>query len=117
MAIFSDLELMGIMNESKNKEDDSILDSIEDRIKTNTGQVKDGIEKAKDNVKKNSWIGKKKAAKNESTNTITFREDSEGNITGCALGNESIEEGKHEHHFELKIGDGPKNKKRKSCWS
>ena len=80
MAIFSDLELMGIMNESKSKEDDSILDSIEDRIKTNTGQVKDGIEKAKDNVKKNSWIGKKKAAKNESTNTITFREDSEGNI-------------------------------------
>lgn len=113
MAIFSDLELMGIMNESKSKEDDSILDSIEDRIKTNTGQVKDGIEKAKDNVKKNSWIGKKKAAKNESTNTITFREDSEGNITGCALGNESIEEGKHEHHFELKIGDGPKNKKEK----
>ena len=81
---------------------------------TNTGQVKDGLEKAKDNVKNNSWIGKKRAAKNEeSINTITFREDSEGNITGCALGNESIEEGKHEHHFELKIGDGPKNKKEK----
>lgn len=114
MAIFSDLELMGIMNESKSKEDDSVLDSIEDRIKANAGQVKDGIEKAKDNVKKNSWIGKKKAAKNESTNTITFREDSEGNITGCALGNEPIDEGKHEHRFELKIGDGPsKNKKEK----
>lgn len=114
MAIFSDLELMGIMNESKSKEDDSILDSMEDRIKANVGQVKDGIEKAKDNVKKNSWIGKKKAAKNESTNTITFREDSEGNITGCALGNEPIDEGKHEHRFELKIGDGPsKNKKEK----
>lgn len=93
MSIFSDLELMGIMNESKNKDDDSILDSIEDRIKTNVGQVKDGIEKAKDNVKKNSWMGKKKAAKNESTNTITFREDSEGNITGCTLGNELIDEG------------------------
>lgn len=93
MAIFSDLELMGIMNESKNKEDDSILDAIGDRIKSNTGQVKDGLEKAKDNVKNNSWIGKKRAAKNEeSINTITFREDSEGNITGCALGNESIEE-------------------------
>lgn len=111
MAIFSDLELVGIMNESKNKEDDSILDSVGNRIKNNTGQIKDGLEKAKDNAKNNSWIGKKMAAKNEgSTNTITFREDSEGNITGCTLGNEPI----HEHRFELKIGDGPgKNKKEK----
>lgn len=116
MAIFSDLELVGIMNESKNKEeDDNIFDSVGNRIKNNTGQIKDGLEKAKDNAKNNSWIGKKMAAKNEgSTNTITFREDSEGNITGYALGNEPIDEGKHEHRFELKIGDGPrKNKKEK----
>lgn len=114
MAIFSDLELVGIMNESKNKEDDSILDSVGNRIKNNTGQIKDGLEKAKDNAKNNSWIGKKMAAKNEGSTTITFREDSEGNITGCTLGNEPIDEGKHEHRFELKIGDGPgKNKKEK----
>ena len=116
MAIFSDMELMSIMNESKDKkEDDSILDSIGDRIKNNAEQIKDGLEKAKDNAKNNSWIGKKRAAKNEeSINTITFREDSEGNIIGCTLGNEPIDEGKHEHRFELKFGDGPsKNKKEK----
>lgn len=116
MAIFSDMELMSIMNESKDKkEDDNILDSVGDRIKNNAEQIKDGLEKAKDNAKNNSWIGKKRVAKNEeSINTITFREDSEGNIIGCTLGNEPIDEGKHEHRFELKFGDGPsKNKKEK----
>lgn len=94
MAIFSDLELMGIMNESKNKkEDDNILDSIGNRIKTNAKQVKDGINKMDDNVKNNSWLGKKMAKNEESINTITFKEDSEGNITGCVLGNEPIDEG------------------------
>lgn len=94
MAIFSDLELIGIMNESKNKkEDDNILDSIGNRIKTNAKQVKDGINKMDDNVKNNSWLGKKMAKNEESINTITFKEDYEGNITGCVLGNEPIGEG------------------------
>ena len=62
MAIFSDLELMGIMNESKQK-DDSILNSAKNRVKKNSEQVKDGFDIMGNNVKDNLWITKHKKKK------------------------------------------------------
>lgn len=111
MAIFSDLELMGIMNESKQK-DDSILNSAKNRVKKNSEQVKDGFDKMGNNVKDNLWITKHKKKKvnaefnyedekgnkihlsnKDKSNKITFKEDANGNIIGCSLdGDEFIEE-------------------------
>lgn len=99
MAIFSDLELMGIMNESKQKKDDSIIDSAKNRVKKNSEQVKDGFDKMSNNVKDNLWITKHKKKKSntesdhkdEKSNKITFKEDDNGNIIGCSL-DEYVEE-------------------------
>ena len=62
------------------------------------------------NLKNNLWINKHKQKKK--TGKITFKEDANGNIIDCTIDGESIEEGKHEHRFELKIGDGPSKKKK-----
>lgn len=70
MAIFSDLELMGIINENK------------DMVKNKT----------KENIKNNSWINKKKYSdKNDSElQKITFKENINGDIIGYSF-NENIE--------------------------
>ena len=109
MAIFSDLELMGIMNEAK-KDDESSFDKFKDRVEDNIDKMKDTGEKMNNNLKNNLWINKHKQKKK--TGTITFKEDTNGNIIDCTIDGESIEEGKHEHRFELKIGDGPSKKKK-----
>ena len=112
MAIFSDLELMGIMNESKQKKDDSIIDSAKNRVKKNSEQVKDGFDKMSNNVKDNLWITKHKkkkvnaefnyedekgnkihlSNKDKNPSKITFKEDASGNIIGCSVDEEYIEE-------------------------
>ena len=109
MAIFSDLELMGIMNEAK-KDDESSFDKFKDRVEDNIDKMKDTGEKMNNNLKNNLWINKHKQKKK--TGKITFKEDADGNIIDCIIDGESIEEGKHEHKFELKIGDGPSKKKK-----
>lgn len=109
MAIFSDIELMNIMNES----DDNTLDKLTDRISDNAGKIKDAGKEVAKTAKNNLWITKQKQKK-EKSSKITFKENANGNIIDCTIDGESIVEGKHEHRFELKIGDGPsKNKKEK----
>lgn len=68
MAIFSDLELEGILNEAEDER------KYKDKVKDNIQDIKDTAKKAKDNVKSNSWIGKKMSSKNESgMQTITLK--------------------------------------------
>ena len=131
MAIFSDLELMGIMNEA-NKDDDT-FDKFKDRVEDNIDKMKDTGKKMNNNLKNNLWVNKRKqkkkleaefnyedekgnkvhlSNKNKKPGKITFKEDADGNIIDCIIDGESIEEGKHEHKFELKIGDGSSKKKK-----
>ena len=49
MAIFSDLELMGIMNEAK-KDDESSFDKFKDRVEDNIDKMKDTGEKMNNNL-------------------------------------------------------------------
>lgn len=107
MAIFSDLELMNIMNEGNAK---AQAEYTMDRIKDNADEIKDTGKQIAKTVKNNLWINKHKQKKK--TGKITFKEDANGNIIDCTIDGESIEEGKHEHRFELKIGDGPSKKKK-----
>lgn len=107
MAIFSDLELMNIMNEGNAK---AQAEYTMDRIKDNADEIKDTGKQIAKTVKNNLWINKHKQKKK--TGKITFKEDANGNIIDCTIDGESIEEGKHEHKFELKIGDGPSKKKK-----
>ena len=101
MAIFSDLELEGILNEAEDER------KYKDKVKDNIQDIKDTAKKAKDNVKSNSWIGKKMSSKNESgMQTITFKEDADGNVLES-----SLDEGTRESRFEVKFGDDGKNKK------
>ena len=101
MAIFSDLELEGILNEAEDER------KYKDKVKDNIQDIKDTVKKAKDNVKSNSWIGKKMSSKNESgMQTITFKEDADGNVLES-----SLDEGTRESRFEVKFGDDGKNKK------
>lgn len=101
MAIFSDLELEGILNEAEDEK------KYKDKVKDNIQDIKDTAKKAKDNAKNNSWIGKKMSSKNESgMQTITFKEDADGNVLES-----SLDEGTKESRFEVKIGDNGKNKK------
>ena len=80
MAIFSDLELEGILNEAEDER------KYKDKVKDNIQDIKDTAKKAKDNVKSNSWIGKKMSSKNESgMQTITFKEDADGNVLESSL--------------------------------
>ena len=80
MAIFSDLELEGILNEAEDER------KYKDKVKDNIQDIKDTVKKAKDNVKSNSWIGKKMSSKNESgMQTITFKEDADGNVLESSL--------------------------------
>jgi hypothetical protein len=82
MAIFSDLELQGILNEA---EDRSFSKKIEDRA----GQAKKAIEGAKENFDKNAWYKKKQTEKKKkSSNKITFKEDANGNIVDCVFDGE-----------------------------
>ena len=82
MAIFSDLELMGIMNEA-NKDDESSFDKFKDRVEDNIDKMKDTGEKMNNNLKNNLWINKHKQKKK--TGKITFREDADGNIIDCII--------------------------------
>lgn len=107
MAIFSDLELMNIMNEGNAK---AQAEYTMDRIKDNADEIKDTGKQIAKTVKNNLWINKHKQKKK--TGKITFKEDANGNIIDCTIDGESIEGGKHEHRFELKIGDGPSKKKK-----
>lgn len=101
MAIFSDLELEGILNEAEDER------KYKDKVKDNIQDIKDTAKKAKDNAKNNSWIGKKMSSKNESgMQTITFKEDADGNVLES-----SLDEGTKESRFEVKFGDDGKNKK------
>lgn len=109
MAIFSDLELMNIMNEGNAK---AQAEYTMDRIKDNADEIKDTGKQIAKTVKNNLWINKHKQKKEKKTGKITFKEDANGNIIDCTIDGESIEEGKHEHKFELKIGDGPSKKKK-----
>lgn len=109
MAIFSDLELMNIMNEGNAK---AQAEYTMDRIKDNADEIKDTGKQIVKTVKNNLWINKHKQKKEKKTGKITFKEDADGNIIDCTIDGESIEEGKHEHRFELKIGDGPSKKKK-----
>lgn len=109
MAIFSDLELMNIMNEGNTK---AQAEYTMDRIKDNADEIKDTGKQIAKTVKNNLWINKHKQKKEKKTGKITFKEDANGNIIDCTIDGESIEEGKHEHKFELKIGDGPSKKKK-----
>lgn len=80
MAIFSDLELEGILNEAEDER------KYKDKVKDNIQDIKDTAKKAKDNAKNNSWIGKKMSSKNESgMQTITFKEDADGNVLESSL--------------------------------
>ena len=130
MAIFSDLELMGIMNEGSAK---AQAEYTMDRIKDNADEIKDTGKQVAKTIKNNLWVNKRKqkkkleaefnyedekgnkvhlSNKNKKPGKITFKEDADGNIIDCIIDGESIEEGKHEHKFELKIGDGPSKKKK-----
>lgn len=101
MAIFSDLELEGILNEAEDER------KYKDSVKRNIQNIKDAGNKAKSNIKNNSWIGKKMSSKNESgMQTITFKEDADGNVLES-----SLDEGTKESRFEVKFGDDGKNKK------
>lgn len=79
MAIFSDLELEGILNEAEDER------KYKDKVKDNIQGIKDTARKAKDNVKSNSWIGKKMASKESGKKTVTFKEDADGNIIESSL--------------------------------
>ena len=79
MAIFSDLELMGIMNEADDK------GSYKDTVKKNARDLKDKSIELGERAKNNTWIGKKMANKKSGTQTVTFKEDADGNIVGCSL--------------------------------
>ena len=57
MAIFSDLELMGIMNEADDK------GSYKDTVKKNARDLKDKSIELGERAKNNTWIGKKMANK------------------------------------------------------
>lgn len=106
MAIFSDLELMGIMNEADDK------GSYKDTVKNNVRDLKDKSNELDERVKNNTWIGKKMANKKSGTQTVTFKEDADGNIVGCSL-EEGISKQKHkESRFEVKIGDKGSQKKK-----
>lgn len=109
MAIFSDLELMNIMNEGNAK---AQAEYTMDRIKDNADEIKDTGKQIAKTVKNNLWINKHKQKKEKKTGKITFKEDADGNIIDCIIDGEPIEEGKHEHKFELKIGDGSSKKKK-----
>lgn len=79
MAIFSDLELEGILNEAEDER------KYKDSVKRNVQNIKDAGNKAKSNVKNNSWIGKKMASKESGKQKVTFKEDADGNIIESSL--------------------------------
>lgn len=79
MAIFSDLELEGILNEAEDER------KYKDSVKRNIQNIKDAGNKAKSNVKNNSWIGKKMASKESGKQKVTFKEDADGNIIESSL--------------------------------
>ena len=96
MAIFSDLELERIMNEAKSEPDERrALDSIKNRIKDNTGEIKDTVNKVKTNLHNNLWVNNHKTKKEEkSIKKVTFKEDANGNIIDCTIeGEKCVEEG------------------------
>lgn len=87
MAIFSDLELEGIMNEDKvsftldTRETDA---KLKRQIQDRTGEAKKLAEKGKENLDNNLWIKKKKKS-SDGKKKITFKEDANGNIIDCTL--------------------------------
>lgn len=91
MAIFSELELLRMMNESK--DEDGIIDKVGDRLKVNTEKIKDAGKEVSKTTKNNLWVTKQKQKKENKGNKITFKEDANGNIIDCQFDDESIEEG------------------------
>lgn len=107
MAIFSDLELEGIMNEKAAP--DVVSGRLGKQIADRTGEAKKLAEKGVKNLKSNAWLNKKKA--DESSNgkrKITFKEDADGNITDCYLEGEEEymeEKAKYKHKdFQVNLG-------------
>ena len=98
MAIFSDLELYGIMNEAEDRK-------LSERIKDNTDEIKDATGKTVQRVKDNIWITKQKQKKENKTNKITFKEDANGNIISCTIDDEPIEEGLFTKNKNKKVID------------
>lgn len=105
MAIFSDLELEGILNEAEDR-----ADTIKNRIADRSGEAKKLAEKGVNNLKSNAWISKKKADEtSKGKKKITFKEDANGNIVDCRIeGEEEYLEEKARYKnrgFELNIGN------------
>ena len=81
MAIFSDLDLEGILNEAEDR-----ADTIKNRIADRSGEAKKLAEKGVNNLKSNAWISKKKADEtSKGKKKITFKEDANGNIVDCHI--------------------------------
>ena len=81
MSVISDGKLEGILNEADDR-------SFQKRIQDRTSELKQGVEGVKNNLDKNLWY-KNKGKK--SSNKITFKEDSEGNLIDCSI--EGLDEG------------------------
>ena len=96
MAIFSDIELLGIMNEGKDKEDlKDKVDKAKDHFETRGKEIKDGIKRVDERADKGTWLGKQKAKKEAKKamkeNTIIFREDANGDIIDCFVDEDTVE--------------------------
>lgn len=100
MAIFSDLELNGIMNKALDNEalnEDGVsltaeidLRNTRKRVSDRVGEAKKKAEKGIDNLKDNIWLVQHKAKetskkKANAKKKITFKEDANGNIVDCEL--------------------------------
>lgn len=104
MAIFSDLELEGILNEAEDR-----ADAIKNRIADRSGEAKKLAEKGVNNLKSNAWISKKKADEtSKGKKKITFKEDANGNIVDCHIEGEEEyleEKAKYKHKdFQVNLG-------------
>ena len=112
MAIFSDLELEGIMNRAEDGgylNEDGVSLSAEIDLRNTNAKIKKQISNRAaegrqivDNLKDKTWIVQKKSRdtakkKANAKKKITFKEDANGNIIECTLEDEAeyFEEGKH----------------------
>lgn len=110
MAIFSDLELEGIMNKAKDGSylnEDGVSLSAEVDLRNTNAKIKKQISNRAaegrqivDNLKDKTWIVQKKSRdtakkKANAKKKITFKEDANGNIIECTLEDEpeTLEEG------------------------
>ena len=110
MAIFSDLELEGIMNKAKDGSylnEDGVSLSAEVDLRNTNAKIKKQVSNRAaegrqivDNLKDKTWIVQKKSRdtakkKANAKKKITFKEDANGNIIECTLEDEpeTLEEG------------------------